>query len=227
MNNETTPTKQPRRTRRNAAIGVTAGLLGGGAIGLLMTVPSLTSAASDDSGSVAGAVVAVQEYGSTDTTGAIVTDADRPDPGVQLRDLLQQLVDDGVIDDTQADAVTQLLIENRPERGERGDFGRGDHGPGRFERGPARDGEVVAGLLGIDVETLRTQLRAGDSIATIADANGVDVQTVIDALVAEASAHVDLMVESDRLTAEEAATMKANLAERITARVNGERPAHD
>ncbi len=224
MNNETTRSKQPRRTRRNAAIGVTAGLLGGGAIGLLMTVPSLTSAASDDTGSVASAIVAAQDDGATDTAGAIVTDTDRPDPGVQLRELLQQLVDDGVIDDTQADAVTQLLIENRPERGERGDHGHGDHGPGRFERGPARDGEVIADLLGIDVETLRTQLQAGDSIATIADANGVDVQTVIDALVAEASAHVDLMVESDRLTAEEAATMKVNLTERITARVNGERP---
>jgi len=218
MNNEITQNKQPRRIRRNAAIGVTAGLLGGGAIGLLMTVPSLTSAASDDTGSVADAVVAVQEVAITDTSGTL-TDTDRPDPGVRLRELLQQLVDDGVIDDTQADAVTQLLIENRPERGE-----RGDHGPGRHERGPARDGEVIAGLLGIDVESLHSELQSGNSIAAIAEANGVDVQTVIDALVAEASSHVDLMVESERLTAEEAAAMKANLTERITARVNGERP---
>ena len=42
MNNESTQSEQSRRTRRNAAIGVTAGLLGGGAIGLLIGVPSLT-----------------------------------------------------------------------------------------------------------------------------------------------------------------------------------------
>ena len=141
---------------------------------------------------------------------------------MQLRALLQQLVDDDVIDDAQADAVTQLLIENRPERGERGE--RGEHGPGRLERGPGHDGEVIAGLLGIDVETLRSELRPATSVAAIAEANEVDPQTVIDSLVAEASDHVDLMVESERLTAEEAAAIKANLTERITAHVNGERP---
>jgi hypothetical protein len=219
MNNESTQSEQSRRTRRNAAIGVTAGLLGGGAIGLLIGVPSLTSAASDDTGSVAAAVVAVADDGVADTIDGTAIETERPDPGVQLRALLQQLVDDDVIDDAQADAVTQLLIENRPERGE-----RGEHGPGRFERGPGRDGEVIAGLLGIDVETLRSELRAGNSLAAIAEANEVDPQTVIDSLVAEASDHVDLMVESERLTAEEAAAIKANLTERITARVNGEHP---
>jgi polyhydroxyalkanoate synthesis regulator phasin len=208
MNTESTQDQTPNRNRRTTAIGTAAGLLGGGAIGLLMVVPSFTSAASAETDSVAPPVVALQD------DGADVTDLERPEPGAQLRELLQQLVDAGTIDANQADAVAELLMENRPERPDRG----------RHQRGPARDGEVTAALLGIDVETLRDEIRAGNSIADIAVANDVDPRTVIDALVAEASGHVDLMVEDGRLTDDEAATMKERITERITARVNGERP---
>lgn len=206
MNTESTREQTPNRTRRNTAIGVTAGLLGGGAIGLMMSVPSFTSAASVDTGTDTAAVVALQDDE--------VTDTERPEPGERLRELLQPLVDDTTISSDQADAVTAHLMENRPERSRHG----------RHHRGPARDGEVTADLLGIDVETLRDQLRAGESIADIAEANEIDPQTVIDALVAEAEGHVDLMVEDGRLSADEAATMKERIVERITARVNGERP---
>ena len=208
MNTESTHEPTPDRTRRNTAIGVTAGVLGGGLVGLLMAVPSFTSAASATTDSDAVPVVALQDDDSD------VTDVERPEQGERLRELLQQLVDDGTINADQADAVTELLIENKPDHRERG----------RHHRGPARDGEVTAGLLGIDVETLRDELRAGSSIADIAVANDVDPQTVIDALVAEAAGHIDLMVEDERLTDDEAATMQERLTERITARVNGERP---
>ena len=107
-------------------------------------------------------------------------------------------------------------MENRPQR-------QRQH-PGRQHSGPARDGEVIADLLGIDVETLHDEFRAGNSIVDIAEANDVDPQTVIEALVAEAEGHVDLMVEDGRLTDDEAATMNERIAEMVTARVNGERP---
>ena len=60
MNDPITSTPAPTRTgrRRGVTIGVAAGLLAGGAIGLVAGVPSLTSAASDDAASV---VVALQE----------------------------------------------------------------------------------------------------------------------------------------------------------------------
>ena len=211
MNTESTHEPTPDRTRRNTAIGVTAGVLGGGLVGLLMAVPSFTSAASATTDSDAAPVVALQDDDSDVTD---VTDVERPEQGERLRELLQQLVDEGTINADQADAVTELLMENKPEHRERG----------RHQRGPARDGEVTAELLGIDVETLRDELRAGSSIADIAVANDVDPQTVIDALVAEAAGHIDLMVEDGRLTDDEAATMQERLTERITARVNGERP---
>ena len=92
---------------------------------------------------------------------------------------------------------------------------------------PGFDGEVLAGLLGIDVDTLRTELRSGKTIAEIATDQGVEVQTVIDALVAEAQSHLELSVDNGRLTQEEADAKLAELTERITERVNEGRPTPD
>jgi hypothetical protein len=84
--------------------------------------------------------------------------------------------------------------------------------------------EAAAQAIGIEVEALREALEGGQTIAQVAEANGVAVQTVIDALVADASAHLDEAVADGRLTQEEADAKKAELVERVTARVNGERP---
>lgn len=192
--------------RRATALGVGAGVVGGGLVGLLMTVPGLTSAASQDSTDDSPpAVVSVQDADA---------DESRPAPGTRLREQLQPLVDDGTITAAQADAVTAHLAENRPERD-------------GHQKGARRgfDGDVVAGLLGMDAEELRDALRNGATIAELAEANGVDVQTVIDTLVAEAEQHLDLAVEAGRLTEEEAAEKLAGLADKITSLVNGERPA--
>jgi hypothetical protein len=61
-------------------------------------------------------------------------------------------------------------------------------------------------------------------MAEVAQANGVDVQTVVDAIVADISARIDEAVANGRLTQAEADEKKAELPERVTARVNGERP---
>lgn len=208
MSTEHTPTPRSTPGRRHTVVGVGAGLLAGGAIGLMAAAPTLTSAATD--GSSDGAVVVEQDTDTGDDTSADtntpVTDAA---PGARLRELLEELVDDGTITADQADAVAAHLVEHRPERGDHGRRGR-----------PGFDGEVVAELIGIDVETLREERMAGNSVADIAEANGVDAQTVIDALVEEASGHLDLAVENGRLTEDEAADKLARLTERITARVN-------
>ena len=81
---EPTPDQPNRRFRRATAIGLTAGLLGGGAVGLLVAVPSLTSAASDtvnlqhsgDTGSDTGTVTITDDQSTDD--GA---DPDRHAPG--------------------------------------------------------------------------------------------------------------------------------------------------
>lgn len=206
------PTPERTRLRRGTILGVTAGGLVGGLVGLAMTVPSFGSAASDTADATA-AVVQQSDDTSDDMSGETI----RPDRGARLRESLQELVDAGTITADQADAVAEHLAAQLPERD-------GHHGH-RGHRGPGMDGEVVAGLLGIDAEELRDALRDGQSIADLADANGVDVQTVIDALVDEAQGHLDLAVEDGRLTEAEAAEKAATIEERITAHVNGERPA--
>jgi len=230
MNPDTNPDMNPSaassRRRRGTILGVSAGVLGGGLVGLAMTVPTFTSAASDDTTDTTTdiTVAALQTTDDTttddtttdDSTVDTTDDTARPEPGVRLREALQALVDDGTITAEQADAVAEHLAAQAPERG--------GH---RGHRGPGMDGEVVAGLLGIEADELRDALRDGQSIADLATANGVDVQTVIDALVAEAQGHLDLAVENGRLTEDEAAEKAADLEARITARVNGERPARD
>ena len=232
--------------QRATALGLTAGLLGGGAAGLLLGVPALTSAAGDGV-----AVVAQQDDGTdtttddttdtttddtttddtTDTTTDDTTDATTDDTtddagdettatgerGERIRAALQDLVDDGTITTEQADAVAAHLAEQLPDRGGRGPGGR--HGHGAF------DGEVVADLLGITPEALRDALRDGSSIADLAEANGVDIQTVIDAHVAEAREHVELAVTNGRLTQAEADEKLADITERITEMVDRARPA--
>ena len=59
-------------------------------------------------------------------------------------------------------------------------------------RGPGRGPrlEAAAGAIGISTEDLRTALKAGKSIAEVAEENGVAPQTVIDAVVAERRSQV-------------------------------------
>lgn len=76
----------------------------------------------------------------------------------------------------------------------------GDHwGPG--PRGGAGL-DVASEALGMTTDELATALRAGQSISQVADDQGVDVQTVIDAMVADAQTRLDDAASSlpDRIT---------------------------
>ena len=77
----------------------------------------------------------------------------------------------------------------------------GDHHELRFGRGPGL--AAAAKAIGITEDELRTELEAGKTIAQVAEAHGVDVDTVIDAMVTEAT---------------------ANIRDHITALVNGQLP---
>ena len=76
-------------------------------------------------------------------------------------------------------------------------------------------GDTLIELLGIDAEALRTKLKDGLTLADIAAEQGVAVSDMIDALV---TAVTDRAAEHDREIDVDAVT------ERITARVNGEKP---
>lgn len=81
---------------------------------------------------------------------------------------------------------------------------------------------VAADTIGISEDDLRTALREDQTIAEVAEANGVDPQTVIDALVADATTRIDERVAAGDITEERATELEDGLADRMTALVNGD-----
>ena len=166
------------------------------------TLQTLVAAGTIDASDVDAIVTALSTKPTTppaaDTTGA------RPEPGTMLKARLQTLVDDGTLTSSQLDAVVAALEAARPMGGH---GGPGHGGPGM---GGARGGmrqemlTTAADAIGITADELKTAIEGGQTIAQIAEANGKSVQSVIDALVAQAS---------------------ADLTQRITDMVNGVKPA--
>jgi hypothetical protein len=96
-------------------------------------------------------------------------------------------------------------------------------GPGgRF--GPRPGFEAAAEAIGIEVDALREALQGGQTIAEVAEANGVAGDDVVAAMVADAEERLAQAVADGRITQEQADERTADLESRITALVNGELP---
>lgn len=165
-------------------------------------------------GSVAGliAVPAISGAQSADPTTSTAP-ANRPDPAVRLGETLKPLVDAGTITQAQADAVIAALKADMPARGDHARGGKG--GPGL---------DVAAQALGMTTDELHTALDGGQTLAQVAADKGVNVQVVIDALVASATNHINEEVTSGEITQAEADQKLADLAQHVTDRVNNPRP---
>lgn len=79
---------------------------------------------------------------------------------------------------------------------------------------------VAATALGMTEAELVAELQAGKSIADVASAKGISVDTVIDALYADLKAHIDAHVAEGKITQEQADAKLADAKTRITAMVN-------
>ena len=173
--------------KRIIAAGVGAGLLLGGVTGLAVTVPNLASA-------------------QDDATTTVPAEGARPKAG-PFSGVLDGLVTNGTITQEQADAIVgageAAHAERHANRAE-GGMGRAEGGMGRPEmRGPGRPGgpgrggmplESAAEAIGITVEELRTGLQSGQSLAAIAEANGVSADTLIEELTNDARTRITDMV---------------------------------
>jgi hypothetical protein len=190
------------KPRRLAVFGLTAGLLGGGAAGLLMTGTTLAGAQTADPNTTTTAP-------ATPAPAAGATKTPRAD---WAKSVLDGLVADGTITQAQADKVLAGLQAARPAKG----MGKA-RGFGKLD--------AAASALGMTGDELRTALQGGQSLAAVAQAKGVDVAKVVDALVAQMKAHLDQRVASGKHTQAEADQMLADARARIQAFVNGEAPA--
>ena len=79
--------------------------------------------------------------------------------------------------------------------------------------------EEIAAAIGIDEDTLRAELDAGQSIADVAEANGVDSAVIVDLLVDQAEERIEAKLADGRITDEEAAEKLAGAEERAEERV--------
>lgn len=95
------------------------------------------------------------------------------------------------------------------------DWRGGDDGMGQMAELSA-----IAEAAGTDTAEMMAGIRAGQSLADIARANGADPQAVIDLLISQANARIDAAAEAGKITAEEAAEMKAEFAESASDMVN-------
>jgi len=133
----------------------------------------------------------------------------------RIRDALAGLVEDGSITDAQADEVATTLAGS----------GLGGHGHGHG--GGRLDLSAAATALDMTEDELREALRADDtSLADVAGQQGVEVGTLVDALVAAQQERVDQSVEDGDLTQEQADERLADLEERVTERVNSDDWGH-
>ena len=83
------------------------------------------------------------------------------------------------------------------------------------------DISVVAKAIGISEADLQTALDGGQTVAAVAKAHNVAVQTVIDALVADGQSELAADVTAGRLTQAQADAQKAQVTQRATDQVNG------
>jgi hypothetical protein len=200
-----------------------AGASGGAGVATIATDPPSDPVATDSAGT---------SDGTTDTTSTPASgDSTTPPAGPMgrhsdvLKSSLDELVTAGTITQAQEDAIIAGIEANRPTPpdgqvpgGDGGGFpGQGGRGPGMGHGGPGMGGgmggpgmggrgahlDAAATALGITADELKTELEAGKTIADVATEKGIDVQTVIDAIVAAET---------------------ANITERVTDMVNGVKP---
>lgn len=89
------------------------------------------------------------------------------------------------------------------------------HGGGDRDGSRVSPVEILSDLTGVSVEDIRSARQSGDSLADIAEANGVTKDEYVDELVTRAKAAIDAAVEAGRLSEERAQTMKEGLADRV------------
>jgi hypothetical protein len=124
-----------------------------------------------------------------------------------------EAVQQGRLTEAQADALKQRLQQGdfKPLLGGRGGKGIGGHH--LFGTGQAML-DAAAGALNLSSDELRTQLRSGQTLSEIAQAQGTSEQAVIDAALAAARTQLDQAVTAGTLTQAQADAIYSDLQSR-------------
>lgn len=183
----------------------------------------------------AGAIAASGVLSGNEESKAVIEDAAKQ-LGVEpdaLTDALKQALKNRVDEALEAGRITEEQANALKERIDSGDtvplfggLGERKFGPlGPFDHfgpfGHFASLETAATYLGLTEAELREQLQ-DKTLAEIAKGQGKSVAGLMKVLVSSAQKAIDEAVADGRLTQEQATELKANLADRIEAFVNGE-----
>jgi polyhydroxyalkanoate synthesis regulator phasin len=153
-------------------------------------------------------------------------------------DLINQAVSEGKLSQEQASRMIQAIQDGKgpghPGMGQRGQRpgpqGQGQ-GQRQGQRGPGGP-QVVADLLGMTPDQLRTELQSGKSLAQVAEAKGISRDTLKEKILESRKTRLDAAVAAGRITAEQAqqhlSQMSANIDKMLDAtpgQRRGPRPA--
>jgi ribosomal protein S13 len=136
----------------------------------------------------------------------------------------------GELTQAQADQLTANLKAHETAEVNGTFRGHGPGGPGDRHGGHGHgDGLAAAATyLGITQNALLTQLQSGKTLAQIADAtSGKSTAGLVAALVAAEKTELAAAVKAGDLTQAQADQISSGVQARVTALVNGTRPAHD
>jgi hypothetical protein len=232
-----------------AAGTVVAAVAAGGVAGALLGIPGLSGAATTSTtapkSSEAPEAPGIREhFGPFMGAGPDVLDAGAKALKLSTAALLSKLSDgkttiadvakqqnvdvQQVIDAMAAVAKTDItkMVNNPLPAGPSFEHGPGGLGFGFGFRGGARSDSLgaAAKALGITTKELLTDLGNGQSIADVAKAKHIDVNTVIDTLVSDAKSKVDAAVKAGDLTQDQATKIETDLKAHITDLVNNAHP---
>ena len=135
-------------------------------------------------------------------------------PEQALATILKDLVTKGTLTQAQADALTAAVTAAKAAGKANRPMG-GKGGPLDADRAAME--ALVSTTIGVDSVTIKSRLQAGESLAQIA---GAKKDALIAALVAEKTKHIDAAVTAGKLTAAQAAEMKADLVAHVTEEVS-------
>lgn len=130
-----------------------------------------------------------------------VASADNGKGRADMTSLLSGLVSNGTITQSQADAITKAAQDARATA------------RGVMDKNREAINTVITSTLGISLDTVKSRLKAGESLATIAGDKKAALITVISA---EINKQIDAGVAAGKLTAEQATAQKAKTTERVT-----------
>ena len=130
-----------------------------------------------------------------------VASADNGKGRAGISSLLSGLVSNGTITQSQADAITKAAQDPRAAA------------KGVMDKNREAINSVITSTLGISLDSLKSRLKAGESLATIA---GDKKAALITAISAEINKQIDAAVTAGKLTAAQATAQKMKTTERVT-----------